>query len=146
MNERTTERANQQFVENILNLDILVETPLTDVLSTWPMKYLAPEYVFSEILGPHGQKTSKIYQNCPKIFPKSENFRKRPNASRRTQTHPIASERIRTSPNVSEQVQKRPKTSKSSRKLRETWRKLRERGANFSNVALCDLPRFVVAS
>ena len=50
--------------------------------------------------------------------------------------HPNASERVRTHPNQSEHVQKHPKTSKISEKLRETSRKLRERGSNFPDTAL----------
>ena len=57
--------------------------------------------------------------------------------------HLIASERVRTHTNRSEYVQKNPKTLISSRKLRETSRKLRVRGANFSESPL-DLLQSIV--
>ena len=55
-----------------------------------------------------------------------ENFRKRPNASERAQTHPNASKRIHTGPNGSKQVWARPKLRKTCENI-ENLRKIVEK-------------------
>ena len=50
--------------------------------------------------------------------------------------HPIASEHIRTHPNRSKRVRKLSKTSENVKNCMKTSRKLRDRGANFSDAAL----------
>ena len=56
--------------------------------------------------------------------------------------HPIASKHIRTHPNRSKRVRKLSKTSENVKNCTKPSRKLRDRGANFSDVALNDFQRF----
>ena len=91
-----------------------------------------------------GSKTlPKTDQTSPKSsekIGKIRNFQECRNAFQRTEMHPIASEHIRTHPNRSKRVRKLSKTSENVKNCAKTSRKLRDRGANFSDVALELLP------